>query len=80
MKVFLLCQYTGYTVEIISAVQKRGHRAPNRSQEYSLYSNLNHRSYLNDTLRTGIVYTSEFWGSFDKSTHCIDSGFSLSYT
>lgn len=52
MKVFILCQYTEYTVEIVSAVQKRGHRVPNRSQEYLLYINLNHGSYLDDTLTT----------------------------
>lgn len=52
MKVFILCQYTGCTVEIVSAVQKRGHRVPNGSQEHSLCSNLNHGSYLNDTLTT----------------------------
>lgn len=56
MKVFLLCQHTGHTVEIVSAVQKRGHRVPKRSQEYSLCSNLNHRSYLNDALTTRMVH------------------------
>lgn len=79
MKVFLLCQYTGYTVETVSAVQTRGHRVPNRSQEYSLCSNVNHGSNLNDTLTTWMVRAAEFWGGLGKSTNCIDSGLSLQY-